>query len=218
MSQGPRSVRTQVKRLPARGHYERGTIDAILDEALHCHVGFSVDGQPFVIPTIHVRVGDRLILHGSTASRMLRRLGEGVPACVTVTLLDGLVLARSAFHHSMNYRSVMALGMMTAVDSAEKEDALRKLVDHVAPGRSDHVRGPSARELAQTTVLQMNLAEASAKVRTGPPVDDEGDLSLDVWAGELPIRLVTFPPLPDPLLGTDIPVPEHVSGYRRPRP
>jgi len=190
--------RTTVRRLSDRGVYDRQAIHAILDEALICHVGFVVDGQPVVIPTIHVRVGDTLYFHGSAASRMLRSLRNGVEACVTVTLLDGLVLARSAFHHSMNYRSVVVFGKGREVtDREEKLQALDALVDHVVPGRAAVVRAPNELEIKQTLVIALPLAEASAKVRTGPPVDDEADYALDVWAGVVPIRLVKDEPVPD---------------------
>ena len=190
--------RSKVRRLPSRGSYERGTIDAILDEALICHVGFVVGGQPFVIPTIHWRDGDTLYFHGSAASRMLRTLRGGVEACVTVTLLDGLVLARSAFHHSMNYRSVVVFGAAQEVnDRDEKLRALERLVEHIAPGRSAEVRGPSETELRQTLVLALPLTEASAKVRTGPPLDDVDDYKLPVWAGVIPLKLERGLPIED---------------------
>src|SRR6185369_3967279 len=172
--------RTTVRRLGTRGNYDRATVDAIIDEALICHVGFVVDGSPVVIPTIHTRIGDTLYFHGSGASRMLRSLRDGVDACVTVTILDGLVMARSAFHHSMNYRSVVVLGKGREVaDREEKLRALDALVEHVVPGRAAVVRAPNEMEIKQTLVIALPLAEASAKVRTGPPVDDEADYALD---------------------------------------
>jgi nitroimidazol reductase NimA-like FMN-containing flavoprotein (pyridoxamine 5'-phosphate oxidase superfamily) len=190
--------KTKVRRLPSRAAYDRATIDAILDEALICHIGFAIDGQPFVIPTIHWRDGDTLYVHGSAASRMLRTLRGGVDACVTVTLLDGLVLARSAFHHSMNYRSVVVFAKAREVsDRDEKLRALERLVEHIAPGRSAEVRGPSESELRQTLVLALPLHEASAKIRTGPPVDDDGDYALPVWAGVVPIAMVKGEPIED---------------------
>jgi len=190
--------RTTLRRLPKRGDHDRATIEAILDEALVCHVGFVAEGQPYVIPTIHGRAGDRLYVHGSAASRMLRTLSGGVPVCVTVTLVDGLVMARSAFHHSMNYRSVMVLGTAQAVqDEAEKLEALRVIVDHVSPGRWAEARPPNEKELKATSVLRLPIAEASAKVRTGPPIDDEEDYALPVWAGVLPLRLVARPAVAD---------------------
>ncbi|MFM7736614.1 MAG: pyridoxamine 5'-phosphate oxidase family protein [Alphaproteobacteria bacterium] len=189
--------RVRVRRLPARGAYDRTTIDAILDEALVCHLGLVEDGQPFVVPTIHARSGDLVYLHGSSASRAMRRAGEGVDVCVTATLLDGLVLARSAFHHSMNYRAVVLLGRPRAVvDPEEKLAALRAISEHVLPGRWDEVRAPNDVELKATSVVALAIDEASAKVRTGGPLDDAEDLALDCWAGVLPLRLVAGAPLP----------------------
>jgi hypothetical protein len=209
--------RTTLRRLPARGRFDRETVYAILDEALVCHVGFVTDGQPFVIPTIHARVGDRLYVHGSAASRMLRTLEGGVPVCVTAMLLDGLVLARSAFHHSMNYRSAVVLGRAEAVrDPREKWDALRAIVEHVTPGRWAEVREPNAKEMAGTLVMRLPIEEASAKVRTGPPLDDEEDYALDVWAGVLPLSIVPGAPVPDPRLETERPVSPSVLAYHRP--
>lgn len=202
MSSGqlPVTDRTTLRRLPQRGSHDRAVIDAILDEALFCHLGFTTprtplsgpqDGQPFVLPTIHARVEDRIYIHGSAASRMLRAMADGASVCLTATLLDGLVLARSAFHHSMNYRSVVVLGKaQLVVDEAEKLAALRAIVEHVARGRWDEVRAPSEKELKATAVLRLPLMEASAKVRTGMPADDEEDFALPVWAGVLPLRLV----------------------------
>src|SRR5947208_3945139 len=192
------SPATTVRRLAARGNYDRATIHAILDEALICHVGFVAGERPVVIPTIHVRIGDTLYFHGSAASRMLRSLKDGIDACVTVTLLDGLVLARSAFHHSMNYRSVVVLGRGHEVtDREEKVRALEAIVEHVVPGRAAIVRAPSESELKQTLVIAMPLEEASAKIRTGPPIDDEADYALDVWAGVIPMSLVKGKPISD---------------------
>jgi nitroimidazol reductase NimA-like FMN-containing flavoprotein (pyridoxamine 5'-phosphate oxidase superfamily) len=193
-----KTERTRVRRLPGRGSYDRETAYAILDEGVFCHLGFAVDGQPYVIPTSYARLGDHLFLHGSSASRALRTVAGGVAACVTVTLTDGIVLARSAFHHSFNYRSVMVLGELEAVtDPAEKAEALRAFVDHVVPGRSDAIRGPSRKELKATAVVRLPLREASAKVRTGPPVDDEEDYELPIWAGVLPLRTTTDRALAD---------------------
>ena len=209
--------RTTVRRLPARGSYDRGVLDAILDEGLVCHVGFVVDGQPYVIPTTYGRRGGQLYLHGSAASRMLKAMRGGIPVCVTVTHLDGLVLARSAFHHSMNYRSVVVLGMaQEVVDPEERWAALRAIVDHVVPGRWDEVRPPSENELRATLVLRLAIDEASAKIRTGPPVDDDADYTLPFWAGELPMRTTVLPAIADPRLAPGISVPVHVTGYRRP--
>jgi nitroimidazol reductase NimA-like FMN-containing flavoprotein (pyridoxamine 5'-phosphate oxidase superfamily) len=190
--------RTRVRRLAKRGAYDAATIHAILDEALICHVGFAIDGKPVVIPTIHWRDGDRLYVHGSGASHMLRSLRDGVEACVTVTLLDGLVLARSAFHHSMNYRSVVIFAKAVEVtDRDEKLHALEKLVEHIVPGRSAEVRAPNESELRQTLVLALPIEEASAKIRTGPPIDDDEDYSLPVWAGVVPITLARGEPIED---------------------
>jgi len=211
------SPRTSVKRLPARARYDRETLEAILDEGLVCHIGFVADGQPFVIPTTYARVGGQLYLHGSAASRLLKALAQGIPVCVTVTLLDGLVLARSAFHHSMNYRSAVVLGVADAVtDPAEKAAALTAIVEHVVPGRSRDARAGNARELAQTLVLRLALTEASAKVRTGPPLDEDEDLGLGCWAGVIPLQLTPLGPLPDPKLAAGVSPPAYVSGYRRP--
>ena len=209
--------RTTLRRLPARGHFDRATVNAILDEALVCHVGFVSEGQPFVIPTIHARAGDQVFVHGSAASRMLKTLQGGLPVCLTVTLVDGLVLARSAFHHSMNYRSVVVLGDAEAVtDNGEKWDALHAIVEHVAPGRWSEVREPSAKELAGTLVLRLPIEEASAKVRTGPPLDDEEDYALECWAGVLPLRLTPGTPVPDPRMPEGRSLPASVTGYARP--
>jgi uncharacterized protein len=210
-----RTERTRARRLPERAAYDRATVHAILDEGFHCHVGFVVDGQPYVIPTGYARAGDTIYLHGSTGSRL--GLRPGMDVCVTVTLLDGLVLARSAFHHSMNYRSVMAIGRTRPVtDAEEKEAALAALVEHIVPGRSDAVRGGDRRELAATAVLALPLDEVSAKVRTGPPVDDEADYDLPIWAGVLPLRQVPAAPVPDDRVDPSLAVPAHVAGWRRP--
>jgi nitroimidazol reductase NimA-like FMN-containing flavoprotein (pyridoxamine 5'-phosphate oxidase superfamily) len=210
-----RTERTRVRRLPERAAYDRATVHAILDEGFLCHLGFVVDGQPYVIPTGYARVGDTVFLHGSTGSRL--GLRPGMDVCVTVTLVDGLVLARSAFHHSMNYRSVMAIGRTRPVtDPGEKEAALRALVEHIVPGRSDEVRGGDSRELAATAVLALPLAEVSAKVRTGPPKDDEPDYALPIWAGVLPLALTPGEPAPDPVLDPSIPTPAHVASWTRP--
>lgn len=209
--------RTTVRRLPDRARYETSTIQAILDEGLVCHVGFVDGGQPFVIPSTYARVDDRLLIHGSAASRMIKALAGGAPACVSVTLLDGLVMARSGFHHSMNYRSVVVVGVAVEVtDPLEKARALDAIVDHVAPGRTAEVRGPSELELRATRVVWLSLAEASAKVRSGPPKDDEEDHALPCWAGELPLRLVPQEPVPDPLLRPGIAPTATVARWRRP--
>ncbi|MGD1155773.1 MAG: pyridoxamine 5'-phosphate oxidase family protein [Terriglobia bacterium] len=208
--------RTQVRRLPRRAAYDRDTVYRILDEGLVCHIGFIADGRPVVIPTGYGRRDDTLYIHGSTASRMLRALGAGVEVCVTVTLLDGLVLARSAFHHSMNYRSVVIFGQASVVDDpATKLEALRVFTEHVAPGRWREIRPPSEKELQVTTVLAVPLREVSAKVRTGPPIDDEEDYTLPVWAGVLPLSLTTGQPLPDDRLPAGIHVGEYLRRYDR---
>src|SRR5574341_1657820 len=201
MSEIPHTARTTLKRLPERGSFDREQINAILDEGIICHVGFVADGQPFVIPTGYARVDGKLIIHGSQASRMLRNLGKGIEVCVTITLIDGLVLARSAFHHSMNYRSVVVFGRATVIENREEKlVALRALSEHILPGRWNDVRQPNERELQLTTVLSIPLTEASAKIRTGPPADDEDDYELPVWAGVLPLQLGAGEPISDPKL------------------
>ena len=211
-----KTKRTTVKRLPARGHYDRDIINAILDEGFICHVGFVADGQPYVIPTGYARVGDQLYLHGSSASRMLRNLSEGINMCVTVTLIDGLVLARSAFHHSINYRSVLILGNAELVsDSEEKNKALEALTEHIVPGRWSDVRWPTELELKATTVLKLEIDEASAKIREGDPKDDEEDYSMDVWAGVLPLSLAVGKPIDDERLEHPTSPPRYVTDYRR---
>jgi nitroimidazol reductase NimA-like FMN-containing flavoprotein (pyridoxamine 5'-phosphate oxidase superfamily) len=195
MATFPATPRTQVKRLAKRAVYDEAAIHAILDEAFLCHVGFAVDGQPFVIPTGYGRSGNQLYIHGSAASRMLRTLSGGVDVCVTVTLVDGFVLAKSAFHHSFNYRSVVILGKAHVLDDpAEKMEALRCVTNHIVPGRWEEVRTPNEQELKATLVLALPLAEVSAKIRNGPPVDDEEDLALPIWAGVVPIRTVVETP------------------------
>ncbi|MGH7999887.1 MAG: pyridoxamine 5'-phosphate oxidase family protein [Brasilonema sp.] len=208
--------RSKIKRVPQRGHYEHQVIYQILDEGLICHVGFVVDNQPFVIPTAYARVEDKLYIHGSPASRMLRSLLTGIEVCVTVTLLDGLVLARSAFHHSMNYRSVVIFGTATLVqDTEQKLEALRAFTEHIVPERWAEVRPPNRQELQGTLVLSLPITEASAKVRTGPPLDDEEDYSLSVWAGVLPLQVVTGDAIADPRLHTEIALPEYIQKYTR---
>ena len=219
MNKFPPTARTTLKRLPYRGSYDRELIDQILDEGFVCHVGFAVDGQPFVIPTGYARLGDKVFIHGSQASRMLRTLGKGIEVCLTVTLIDGLVLARSAFHHSMNYRSVVVFGRATMVDDPEEKiAALRALSEHMISGRWDDVREPNKREVQLTTVLALSLNEASAKVRTGPPLDDEEDYELSVWAGVIPLRMVADAPIGDARLPTNIDPPPYALFYERPPP
>jgi hypothetical protein len=212
MSEFTPTERTQVKRLPKRGKYDEETVHQILDSAFVCHVGFTVDDQPFVIPTNFGRSGNTLYLHGSAASRMLRTLTEGIPVCVTVTHVDGLVLARSAFHHSVNYRSVVILGTAKLVaDSAQKMEALRIFTEHVMKGRWDDVRQPTEQELKATTVLSLALEEVSAKVRTGGPIDDEPDYSLPIWAGVLPLETIAKAPIPDARMTQEISIPAYLK-------
>lgn len=210
--------RTTLERAPKRAVYDREQIHAILDEGMLCHVGFNgPDGRPFVIPTAYGREGDQLYLHGSAASRMMRVLSGGIPICVTVTLIDGLVLARSAFHHSMNYRSVILFGEAQIIeDPAEKEHALRVFTEHIIPGRWDAVRPPTEQETKATTVLAFPIQEASAKVRTGPPNDDDEDYALKTWAGVLPCAITYRPPIDDGRLLDGVQVPDHVQSYSRP--
>jgi uncharacterized protein len=216
MTSFPQTERTTLKRLSKRGVFDRQLVYQILDEGFVCHVSFAVDGQPFVIPTGYARVDDQLYIHGSQVSRMLRTLSSGIDVCVAVTLVDGLVLARSAFHHSVNYRSVVIFGRAELV--AEKEAKLAALFafsEHVIPGRWDDVRQPTDQELKATTVLRLPLIEASAKVRTGPPIDDEEDYALNVWAGVLPLKIVAGEPSSDPRLPESIEPPAYTLKYKR---
>ena len=210
--------RTRVVREAHRGVYDRDTAYRILDEGFLCHVGFIADGQPFVIPTSYGRKDASLYIHGSAASRMLRQMKGGVPVCVTVTLLDGLVLARSVFNHSMNYRSVVVLGKATLVDDAEEKiEALRLLSEHILPGRWADARQPNERELKQTSVLRVRIEEFSAKVRVGPPIDDEEDYSFPTWAGVVPLEMVAGKPIDDLRVLPNRTVPEYARGYSRKR-
>ena len=211
------SDRTRVRRLPERGVYDRPAIDGVLDAALAAHLGFVDDGQPYVIPTLQARVGDDVYVHGSAASRTLRRLAGEIPACLTVTLLDGIVLARSVFEHSMNYRSVVVLGTATAVTAEdEKLAALEAFTEKLLPGRWSQARQPSRKELKATSVLRLPLDEASAKIRDGGPTDgDSPDAALDVWAGHLPLVVRALDPVPDPTLRPGIPLPKGLVPYRR---
>lgn len=209
--------RTTLKRLPKRGEYDHAAVYQILDEAFICHVGFVADGKPVVIPTSYARIGDDLYIHGSAASRMLRSLEEDIDVCVTVTLIDGLVLARSAFHHSINYRSVVIFGAAKVVDDPdEKIKALHAFTDHVVPGRWEDVRPPNESELRATLVLKLPLVEVSAKARTGPPLDDEEDYELSVWAGVVPLKLTAGAPISDDRLPAGIEPPEYAREYARP--
>ena len=203
-----KTPRTKLSRVPKRGSHDRATIHAILDEALIGHVAWVQDGRPALIPTLIARHGDNLLIHGSSASRTLRALRAGLEACVEVTHVDGLVLARSAFHHSMNYRSAILYG--TLEPAPDPEAALEIFTEKLVPGRWEHVRWPSRKELKATSVLQLPIAEGSAKVRTGPPVDDDEDYTLDTWAGVIPLRLQPQPPAPDPQLRAGIDIPPHV--------
>ena len=204
--------RSKLRRLYQRGAYDHAAVFAILDASLFCHIGYVIDGQPYVTPTGYWREGDRLYWHGSSASRMLRSQSAGIPVCFSVMIVDGLVLARSGFHHSVNYRSVMAFGRAAKIeDGAEKERALEAYVDRFLPGRNRELRPIDSQELKATTVLGLTIEEASAKVRTGPPVDDEPDYSLPVWAGVVPIRQVFSTPIADPRLAPGTPIPAHIA-------
>lgn len=216
MKDSLKTKRTSLKRLPKRGAFDRETINSILDEAFICHVGFAVDGQPYVIPTGFGRVENDLYIHGSSASRMLRELSKGVDVCVTVTLIDALVIARSAFHHSVNYRSVVVLGKAELVtDVDEKSRALEAITEHIVPGRWADCRWPSELELKATSVLKLAINEASAKIRTGDPVDDDEDYSLDFWAGVLPLELTPGEPQSDAKLNLGITPPAYITNYKR---
>lgn len=209
--------RTALKRAPQRGSFDRATIDAILDDGFIAHVGFVVDGAPRVIPCVYARVGDRIYLHGSTANRMLRTLRDGGTCCLTVTHVDALILARSAFHHSVNYRSVVLYGQAVAVDDPqEKMEALRATVEHAVPGRWKDVRGPNREEFARTLVVSIPIEEASAKLRSGGPIDDEEDMQLGCWAGRIPLRVTQGEPIPDPLLAAGIEAPGYALRWTRP--
>jgi uncharacterized protein len=212
------SARTRLAREADRAVYDRAAAYQILDEGFICHVGFAVEGQPFVIPTGYGRVGDNLYIHGSAASRMLRRVDEGVAVCITVTLLDGLVLARSIFNHSMNYRSVVILGTAVAVtDAKEKLEALRLLSEHILPGRWAESRQPNEKELKATLVMRVPIEEFSAKVRKGPPIDDEEDYAFSTWAGVIPLQMVPGEPVNDPRLDSGCEVPAYAQHYSRKR-
>jgi len=212
------SSRTRVRRVHERARYDREAIDAVLDAALVAHLGFMADEQPYVIPTLHARIGDVVYVHGSAASRTLRALGDGIPACLTVTLLDGIVLARSIFEHSMNYRSVVVLGTATAVEDAdEKRRVLEAFTEKLLPGRWVEARQPTRKELKATSILHLPLDEASAKIRAGGPDDgDTADAELDVWAGYVPLVVAALPPVPDASLRAGIPVPPGIEPYTRP--
>lgn len=215
MTELTRSSRSTVRRIPKRAAYDRSAIDAILDAGVVCHVGFVADGQPFVIPMAYAPHGDEILLHGSSASRLMKGLAEGIDVSIAVTHLDGIVVARSAFHSSMNYRSVVLFGRARELtDPAEKSTALEVLVDHLIPGRAAEARGPNAIELRATSVLSVRIDEGSAKVRSGPPLDDEEDYALPIWAGVIPLRLEAGAPEPDGKGVPDLPVPPSVRTYR----
>jgi nitroimidazol reductase NimA-like FMN-containing flavoprotein (pyridoxamine 5'-phosphate oxidase superfamily) len=218
MTDFAKTEKNNIKRLPKRGHYDRETIYRILDEALICHVGFVDSGQPYVIPTNFARVGDSIILHGAKASRLLKHIEAGNPICVEVTIVDGLVLARSVFHHSVNYRSVVVFGMgRLLLDVQEKLAALEAVSEHLVPGRWKEARRPNQKELNATSVVRIRIDEASAKVRLGPPVDEEEDYALPVWAGVLPLQETPLSPIPDELQSQDLAVPGYIANYSRTR-
>ena len=211
-----KTTRTTVKRLPKRADYNSETINEILDEGFVCHVGFVIDGQPFVIPTGYARVDNHIYIHGSAASRMLRSLSTGIDVCLTVTIVDGIVLARSAFHHSMNYRSVVVFGKANPVEEpAEKMEALFALSEHIIPHRWKDVREPNEQEMKATLVLRLPLEEASAKIRTGPPLDDEADYEIPVWSGVLPLHLNPTAPVADDHTRANTEIPDYVTNYKR---
>lgn len=206
-----KSDRNRVRRIPDRGTYRKSEIYAILDEGLYCQVGFVVGGMPYLIPTLYARMGEKVILHGSRASRLMKHIRQGNEICIAVTLLDGLVLARSAFHHSMNYRSVILFGKGREIgDEVQKLEGLKLLSEHMLPGRWEDVRKPNKVELAQTSVVAVEVEEAAAKIRTGPPGDEESDYDLPIWAGILPAKMEWLTPLPDPRLNKDVPIPAYL--------
>lgn len=211
MSETPGGTRSQVRRLPDRGRYDDASIHAILDAAFLCHLGFLTGEQPFVIPTLFARRGNKLYMHGSSASRTMRQMQTGIAACVTVTIIDGLVLARSAFHHSINYRSVVAFGTARLLEGDEKKSALEWISENVIAGRWQEVRPPTELEYKATSVVEFTIEEASAKVRTGPPKDDEEDYAMPVWAGVVPMHLQAGTPIEDPRLAEGTPLPESVK-------
>lgn len=218
MSTYERTPRNKVRRIPERGRYDRATIDPILDAALVCHVGIVQDGQPFVIPTLHARDGEDILLHGASTSRLIAHIGAGHPVCITVTLVDGLVLARSVFHHSVNYRSAVLFGRGALVEEPEaRMAALERFTERLLPGRWADVRPPSPQEFKATSVVRVAIESASAKLRGGPPGDDAEDLALPVWAGVVPVRSALGPPEPAPDLAPDTPLPDYLRDYLRQR-
>lgn len=215
MSTFAKTAKTKIKRLPKRGNYDRETIHRIIDEALICHVGFTIDCEPYVIPTAIARLEDDIYIHGSRVSRMLKHLATGEPACIVITHLDGLVLARSGFHHSMNYRSVVVYGNGLSVTGSDKRNILDTFVERLVPGRLADIRPINRKELAATTVIKYELNEVSAKIRSGPPADDVEDYALPIWAGELPLTLKTGKPVTDPDMKMDVEMPTYVARYKR---
>jgi nitroimidazol reductase NimA-like FMN-containing flavoprotein (pyridoxamine 5'-phosphate oxidase superfamily) len=205
------SHRSKINRLPSRGYYDKETINQIIDEALYCHVSFAYNNQPYIIPTIHARMNDRIVLHGAKGSRMMKHIAEGNEVCIALTLMDGLVLARSVFHHSMNYRSVVLFGKGKLFENKVKKlEALKAITEHLIPGRWEDARKPNEKELKATTVVSIDIDEASAKIRTGPPIDDEEDYNLPVWAGVIPILQKFDSPVNDPKLNEDIALPNYI--------
>ena len=217
-SQIRKTSRTTLKRRASRGTHDREAIYAILDEGFVCHIATTIDGKPYALPTAYARQGDRILLHGSSGNRMFRALADGAECCLNVSLVDGLVLARSAFHHSVNYRCVVLFGHADkVVEPEEKRLALRDIVDHIVPGRSEQVRGPNDEEIAQTIVLSIPIEEASAKIRSGPPVDDEADYALEIWAGVVPLPVVAGTAETCPRVPAGIDAPVNVGSYSRQR-
>ncbi len=205
------SYRSKINRLPSRGYYDKETINQIIDEALYCHVSFVHRNQPYIIPTIHARMGDSIVLHGAKGSRMLKHIAEGNEICIAITLMDGLVLARSVFHHSMNYRAVVIFGKGKLLENKVKKlEALKTITEHLIPGRWEDARKPNEKELNATTVVSIDIDEASAKIRTGPPKDDDEDYNLPVWAGVIPILQKFDSPENDPKLSEDIVLPNYI--------
>ena len=216
MTQFTKVDRNRIQRLPKRGHYDRETVYRILDEALICHVGFVEKGQPYVIPTNFARMDDTIVLHGAKASRLLKRIEAGHPICVEATIVDGLVLARAVFHHSMNYRSVVLFGKGRLLEEEqEKLAALKAITNHLIPGRWAEVRPPNRKEMNATRVVSIKITDASAKVRVGAPIDEQDDYALPVWAGVLPLQEAPLSPVRDEILAEDIPVPEYIQQYSR---
>jgi len=210
-----KSKRSKINRLPVRGFYDKETVYKIIDETYYCHVSFVHDNQPFIIPTIHARMNDTILLHGAKASRLLKHISAGKKICIAFTLMDGLVLARSVFHHSINYRSVVLFGKgREVIDEEEKVAAFHAITDHIMPGRWEDARRPNQKEINATAVVLINIDEASAKIRTGPPVDDEEDYQLPVWAGVLPFKLKCNKPEQDPKLGQNIPLPRYIKNFQ----